>query len=63
MRFLKNLCPLKDESGQAMVEYAIITAGLMGGLVYMSFSFLPEFITALQRYYDSYYILLNLPIP
>jgi hypothetical protein len=27
------------------------------------FTFLPDFINALQRYYDSYYIILNLPIP
>ena len=46
-----------------MAEYAIVVAALMGGLAYMGFNFLPEFIRALQRYYDSFYIMLNLPIP
>ncbi len=52
-----------DESGQALVEYAIIVAGLMGLLVGASFTFLPDFVRALQQYYDSFYIMLNLPIP
>jgi hypothetical protein len=51
------------EDGQAMSEYAIIVAALMGGLLVMSFNFLPEFVRAFQRYFDSYYIMLNLPIP
>jgi len=54
---------LRDESGQAMAEYALVLAGLMGLLVGGGFTFLPDFINALQRYYDSYYIILNLPIP
>jgi Flp pilus assembly pilin Flp len=52
-----------DEAGQAMAEYAIVVAALMGGLVTMGFSFLPEFIRAFQAYYDSFYIMLNLPFP
>lgn len=51
------------DSGQAMAEYAIVVAALMGGLMTMGFSFLPEFINAFQMYYDSFYILLNLPFP
>jgi len=54
---------LDDESGQAMAEYAIVLAGIFGLLVGASFTFLPDFIRALQHYYDSYYIMLNLPIP
>ena len=46
-----------------MTEYAIVIAALMGGLSFMGFTFLPEFINALQRYYDSYYMMLKLPIP
>lgn len=53
----------RDEAGQAMAEYAVVLAGIMGGLIFMSFGFLPEFIGALQKYYDSFYIMLNLPIP
>jgi Flp pilus assembly pilin Flp len=52
-----------DESGQAMAEYAIVVASVTGVLVGAGFTFLPDFINALQRYYDSYYIILNLPIP
>ncbi len=54
---------LREESGQAMAEYAIVVAALMGGLITMGFSFLPDFIDALQSYYDSFYIMLNLPFP
>lgn len=52
-----------DPAGQAMAEYAIIVAALMGGLLLMSFNVLPEMIRAFQLYYDGYYIILNLPIP
>lgn len=54
---------VESESGQAMAEYAIVVAALMGGLVTMGFSFLPDFIEAFQAYYDSFYIMLNLPFP
>jgi len=54
---------LEGASGQAMAEYAIIVAALTGVLVGVGFTFLPDFISALQRYYDSYYLMLNLPVP
>jgi Flp pilus assembly pilin Flp len=54
---------LTDESGQAMAEYAIVVAAITGVLVGAGFSFLPDFLRALQRYYDSFYIMINLPIP
>ena len=54
---------LRDESGQAMAEYAIVVAAITGVMVGATFSFLPDFINALQRYYDSFYIMINLPIP
>jgi hypothetical protein len=55
-----------------MAEYAIVMASITGVLVGAGFTFLPDFINALhlpdfinalQKYYDSYYIILNLPIP
>lgn len=52
-----------SESGQAMAEFAIVTAALMGGLAVMTFQILPDFIEALQTYLDGFYLLLNLPIP
>jgi Flp pilus assembly pilin Flp len=63
-RPLRQMGPLlADDSGQAMAEYAIVLAGIFGLLIGASFTFLPDFFNALQRYYDSFYIMLNLPIP
>ena len=53
----------RDDSGQAMAEYAIVVAGVLGVFVGVGFTFMPDFIRALQMYYDSFYIMLNLPIP
>ena len=46
-----------------MAEYAIVVAGVLGVFVGVGFTFMPDFIQALQMYYDSFYIMLNLPIP
>ena len=54
---------LLDEAGQAMAEYAIVTAVLVVGATVVGFHLLPNFIDALQAYLDSFYIMLNLPIP
>lgn len=50
---------MSSESGQAMAEYAIVVFALVAGLL----GFIPMFISALQRYYDSFYVLLSLPVP
>lgn len=52
-----------SDDGQAMAEYAIVTAALMGGLATMTFQILPDFIEAFQMYLNGFYFLLNLPIP
>lgn len=54
---------IDDVAGQAMVEYAIVVSSVLGVLVGVGFTFMPDFINALQRYYDSFYVMLNLPIP
>ena len=54
---------LQGESGQAMTEYALVTAAILGILVGAGWTILPDFVNALQRYYDGFYVLLNLPIP
>ena len=54
---------LSDEAGQAITEYAIIVGGLLGVLVGVGFTFLPDFIQALQDYYNGFYIIISLPIP
>ncbi len=53
----------RGEAGQAMAEYAIIVASLLGVLAGVGYTFLPDFIEALQQYYDNFYIILSLPIP
>jgi hypothetical protein len=49
--------------GQAMVEYAVVVAMLLGGLALMSLIFLPSMLRAYDIYYKSFYAVLNLPIP
>ena len=64
MRRNRKRCRTKRaRQGQAIVEYSLILMLLtMGGLVTL-YAFFPRFITAFQRYFDSFYVLLNLPIP
>lgn len=54
---------MHSDGGQAMAEYAIIAAALMGGLATVTFQVLPDFIVAYQQYLNGFYLLLNLPIP
>ena len=58
-----NLLGRSWQGGQAMVEYALVTAALMGGLGLMTYQVLPDFIEALQIYLNGYYFMLNVPIP
>ncbi len=46
-----------------MTEYALVSVVLTTGFLVAGFEFFPAFIQAFQRYYDSFYLLLNLPIP
>ncbi len=54
---------LRDASGQSMVEYSLLMAAILGSLTIMGFDLFPRFVHAFQLYFDSYYIILNLPIP
>ncbi|MFH1130566.1 MAG: pilus assembly protein TadG-related protein [Pseudomonadota bacterium] len=47
----------------AMAEYAIIVATVVSALFFSGFQFLPEFIDALQLYYDSFYVWISAPVP
>jgi Flp pilus assembly pilin Flp len=49
----------QPDSGQAMAEYALVVMLIAANMMF----FLPYFMDALQSYYDSFYIMLNLPIP
>lgn len=54
---------LREKKGQSIVEYSLIMAAIMGGLTVVGFDLYPRFVHAFQLYYDSYYFMLNLPIP
>jgi len=54
---------LRSTSGQSMVEYSLLMAAILGSLTIMGFDLFPRFVHAFQLYFDSYYIILNLPIP
>jgi hypothetical protein len=63
-RLLRRLSPARrDEGGQAMTEYAILMGVVGAGFAYTAIEFLPNFIAALQRYYDGFYVILGLPFP
>lgn len=49
------------ESGQAMVEYAIVVAFILGGAV-LSAPFLVDLLRALNTFYDSIYYVLQSPV-
>ncbi|WP_342378983.1 hypothetical protein NVS55_06190 [Myxococcus stipitatus] len=48
--------------GQSLVEYAVITAALMGFTV-MGWPFLVQLLNALQKYFGSIYYVIQSPIP
>ena len=54
---------LRSTAGQSMVEYSLLMASILGSITIMGFDLFPRFIHAFQLYFDSYYIILNLPIP
>ena len=53
----------RGAAGQAMVEYAIISAGILVGTVVLQQFFLPLLMDAYQFYFDVFSFMLNLPIP
>ncbi|MBI5478710.1 MAG: hypothetical protein HY906_07645 [Deltaproteobacteria bacterium] len=55
--------PVSDRGGQTLTEYSILMGVVGGGFAYTAIEFLPNFIDALQRYYDGFYVMLNMPFP
>lgn len=55
--------PRSRERGQAMIEYALVSVLLFGGLASAGMIFLPNMIRAYNIYYKSFYAILNLPFP
>lgn len=53
----------RDQRGQAMASYAIITALLLGTLLTMSMVILPEMMDAFDSFTTSMYWCINSPIP
>jgi len=48
---------------QAVTEYSLVVFAVMGLGLIGGWNLIPAFIGAFQRYFDGFYILLNLPIP
>lgn len=48
---------------QAVTEYSLVVFAVMGLSLIGGWNLIPAFIGAFQRYFDGFYILLNLPIP
>jgi len=55
--------PARARPGQAVTEYSLVVFAVMGLGIIGGWNLIPAFIVAFQRYFDSFYILLNLPIP
>lgn len=53
----------RGATGQAMVEYAIISAAILVGTVTLHQFFLPLLMDAYQFYFDVFFFMLNLPVP
>jgi hypothetical protein len=51
------------QGGQTLTEYSILMGLVGAGFAYTAIEFLPNFIDALQKYYDGFYAMLNLPFP
>ena len=60
---VRRIRPLRNQGGQTLSEYSILMGVVGAGFAYTAIEFLPNFIDALQRYYDGFYVMLNLPFP
>jgi hypothetical protein len=57
------LVRLRDESGQEVTEYSVVTFALLSGTGVSLLLFLPNAINAYRIYVGGFYMLLGLPIP
>ena len=63
MNFLKNLYKkIKNEDGQAVMEYSLISFMILGGGVIFLPSAIDEIVSAYHIYIGSFYYVLSLPI-
>lgn len=49
--------------GQAVTEYSLVVFAVLGLGLIGGWNLIPSFIDSFQRYFDGFYIILNLPIP
>ena len=54
---------LRDESGQEMTEYALVTSSLLLGTGVSLLVFIPNALSAYKIYINGFYMVLGLPIP
>ncbi|GHG68171.1 hypothetical protein [Comamonas sp. JC664] len=57
----KSLRPSRSARGQSMVEYAIVSAALLG-ISTVGWPFLVALLNALHRYFNSIYYVIQAPI-
>ena len=63
MNFLKNILKrVKNEEGQSVMEYSLISFMILGGGVVFLPSAIDEMVTAYHIYIGSFYYVLSLPI-
>jgi len=48
---------------QAVTEYSLVLFAVMGLFLIGGWNLIPAFIDSFQKYFDGFYILLNLPFP
>jgi hypothetical protein len=48
---------------QAITEYSLVVFVVLGLGIIAGWDLIPLFINSFQKYFDSFYIMLNLPIP
>ena len=53
----------RSRPAQAVTEYSLVVFVVLGLGLIGGWNLMPAFITAFQKYFDGFYILLNLPIP
>jgi len=57
----------KNNKGQALTEYAVFSAALLGiilgGVKFMLPEMIPDMLDALQAYIDGFYFILTMPFP
>jgi len=54
---------LRDQSGQATVEYGVLPWAILAGLAIGGYPMFLGLLAAVQIYFDSFFLVLRLPIP